>query len=200
MATQATPTPSASPLHGPLVVAYPHLLTPRTTTFDGKTKTRFEATILVPKDKPDQVEKLKAAIRSAFVSKFGSEAKLAKDKQPMKDGDAPTTEDGDDKGKYPGFFYANVNAFEDNPPVLKHSDGSLITDPAGFKSGDWAYVALKARAYTYENTKGVALDILGLRKYKNGEPIGGNGAAEKAAAADALDALVIEAAAGDDEF
>lgn len=199
MATQATPT--TSPLHGPLIVAYPHFLTPRTTTMDGKTRTRFEGTILIPKDKPEMVEKLKAAIRAAFVTKFGSEAKLAKDKQPMKDGDAPTTEDGDDKGKFPGFFYANVNAFEDNPPVLKHADGSLITDPAGFRSGDWAYVALKPRAYTFENTKGVALDILGLRKFKTGEPIGGNGAAEKAAAADALDALVIESAApGEDDF
>ena len=65
MATQATPT--TSPLHGPLIVAYPHFLTPRTTTMDGKTRTRFEGTILIPKDKPEMVEKLKAAIRAAFV-------------------------------------------------------------------------------------------------------------------------------------
>lgn len=192
----ATPTPNG--LYGPLRVAYPHLMKPRTSTFNGVEKTRYEATILAPKDKPDQVEKLRAAIRAAFAAKFGTEAKLSKDKQPLKDGDAPTTEDGDDKGKFPGFFYANVNAFPDNPPVLKHADGSLMTDPAAFKSGDWAYVALKPRAYTFESSKGVALDILGLRMVKKGDPIGGSGAADKAAAADALDALEIEAVESDE--
>lgn len=200
MAT-AKPTPAApagSLLLGPLVVAYPHLLKPRTSTFNGVEKTRFEATILIPKDQPELVERARVGIRSAFAQKFGTEAKLSKDKQPLKDGDAPTTEDGDDKGKYPGFFYANVNAFPDNPPQLRHADKTAMTDPNAFKSGDWAYVALKPRAYAFESNKGVALDILGLRMVKKGTPIGG-GHIDPDEVSDALDGLDIAFETADDE-
>ena len=121
--------PAGTVTLGPIRVAYPHLLKARTSVFNGVEKTRFEATILIPKDQPGEVDKARAAIKAAFVHKFGSEAKLAKDKQPLKDGDASTTDDGDDAGKYPGYFYANVNAFPDNPPQLRHADKSVLTDP-----------------------------------------------------------------------
>lgn len=183
---------------GPIRVAYPHLLKPRTSNFNGVEKTRFEATILIPKDQPDQIEKARAAIRAAFVQKFGSEVKLAKDKQPLKDGDASTTDDGDDAGKYPGYYYANVNAFPDNPPQLRHADKSVLTDPGAMKSGDWIYAVVKPRAYAFENTKGVAFDILGARMVRKGDPIG-SGTVDKGAVLDALDGLDIEVETADDE-
>lgn len=194
----ALSAPAGTVTLGPIRVAYPHLLKPRTSNFNGVEKTRFEATILIPKDQPDQVEKAKAAIRAAFVQKFGSEVKLAKDKQPLKDGDASTTDDGDDAGKYPGYFYANVNAFPDNPPQLRHADKSVLTDPGAMKSGDWIYALVKPRAYAFENTKGVAFDILGARMVRKGEPIG-SGTVDKGAVCDALDDLDIEVETADDE-
>lgn len=183
---------------GPIRVAYPHLLKPRTSNFNGVEKTRYEATILIPKDQPDQIEKARAAIRAAFVQKFGTEVKLAKDKQPLKDGDASTTDDGDDAGKYPSYYYANVNAFPDNPPQLRHADKSVLTDPGAMKSGDWIYAVLKPRAYAFENTKGVAFDILGARMVRKGDPIG-SGTVDKGAVLEALDGLDIDVETADDE-
>lgn len=159
--------PSGTLLVGPVRVAYPHLLKPRTSVINGREETRYEAVMLVPKDAPELIEKVRAAIRTAFVAKFGDQVKLAKDKQPLKDGDASVTDDEADAGKYPGYFYANVKGWPDNPPQLKHADKSPITDP-------------------------VALDILGARLIKKGEPIG-TGGVNKVAVADALDALEIEA-------
>lgn len=190
--------PSGSILIGPVRVAYPYLLKPRTSTYDGKESTRYEATILIPKDAPQIVEQVRTAVRQAFAQKFGDQVKLAKDKAPLRDGDESTTEDGDDAGKYPGYFYANVKAWPDNPPQLRHADKSPITDPGAMTSGDWIYALVKARAYAFENTKGVALDILGARLVKKGDPIG-SGGVNKAAVADALDALEIEVETDDDE-
>jgi len=203
MATQATPKKDIYLAR----MAYPSLMRPKTSTFNGVTKTQYEGVLLLPKDQPAQVEALRVAIRAAFAAKFGAEAKLSKDKQPMKDGDEPTTEDAGDKGKYPGYFYANVSAYATDMagapipgPVMKHSDGSVMTDPTAFKSGDWAYVAATPRAYAFDNSKGVSLKIIGLRMVKKGDPIGG-GSADKADALDALDALEIETAApGEDDF
>ena len=124
--------------------------------------------------------------------------KLAKDKQPLKDGDASTTDDGDDAGKYPGYYYANVNAFPDNPPQLRHADKAVLTDPGAMKSGDWIYALLKPRAYAFESNKGVAFDILGARMVRKGDPIG-SGTVDKSAVGDALDSLNIEVEVADDE-
>ena len=74
------------------------------------------------------------------VAKFGDQVKLSKDKQPLKDGDASVTDDDADAGKYPGYFYANVKGWPDNPPQLKHADKSPITDPGALTSGDWVYL------------------------------------------------------------
>jgi len=190
-ANTTTLGPAGSLLLGPVRVAYPHLLKPRTCVINGKEETRFEAVLLIPKESTAIIDKTRAAIKTAFVTKFGEQAKLPKDKQPLKDGDASVTDDEDDAGKYPGYFYANVKAWPDNPPQLRHADKSPITDPGAMTSGDWVYVLVKPRAYAFESTKGVALDILGARLIKKGEPIGANGVS-KAAVADALDALDIE--------
>lgn len=196
------PTPAApagSILLGPVIIAYPHLIKPRTSTYDGKERTRYEGTLLFPKSSPELIEQARAAIRAAFVAKFGDQVKLAKDKQPLKDGDASVTEDGDDGGKYPGYYFANVNAWPDNPPQLRHADKTPITDPAAMTSGDWIYALIKPRAYAFENTKGVAFDILGARLIKKGDPIG-SGGVNKAAVADALDALDIPVEETDEAF
>lgn len=190
-AMTSTTGPSGTLLVGPVRVAYPHLLKPRTSVINGREETRYEAVMLVPKDAPELVEKVRAAIRTAFVAKFGDQVKLAKDKQPLKDGDASVTDDEADAGKYPGYFYANVKGWPDNPPQLKHADKSPITDPGALTSGDWVYMLVKPRAYAFEATKGVALDILGARLIKKGDPIG-TGGVNKVAVADALDALEIE--------
>jgi hypothetical protein len=186
--------PSGSLLIGPVRIAYPHLLKPRTSIINGKEETRFEAVMLIPKESADLVEKVRAAIKTAFAAKFGDQVKLAKDKQPLKDGDASVTDDDADAGKYPGYFFANVKGWPDNPPQLKHADKSPITDPGTMTSGDWVYMLVKPRAYAFEATKGVALDILGARLIKKGDAIGAGGV-NKAAVADALDALEIEAEA-----
>ena len=66
------------------------------------------------------------------------------------------------------------------------------------KSGDWIYALVKPRAYAFENTKGVAFDILGARMVRKGEPIG-SGTVDKGAVCDALDDLDIEVETADDE-
>jgi len=192
LAQPAPGGPSGSLLIGPVRVAYPHLFKPRTSAINGREETRYEAVMLIPKESPQLVEKVRSAIRTAFVHKFGEQVKLAKDKQPLRDGDVSPTDDDADQGRYPGYFYANVKGWPDAPPQLKHADKSPITDPGALSSGDWLYMLIKPRAYAYETTKGVALDILGARLIRKGEPIGSAGLS-KVAVADALDALEIEA-------
>jgi hypothetical protein len=131
--------PSGTLIVGPVRVAYPHLMKPRTSVINGREDTRYEAVLLIPKEAPDLVEKVRAAIKTAF-------------------------------------------------------DKSPITDPGALTSGDWVYMLVKPRAYAFEATKGVALDILGARLVKKGDAIGAGGV-NKAAVADALDALEIEAEA-----
>lgn len=200
-ATPTKPTALGGPFTlGPVRVAWPHLLTPKTRTNDqGKTTSKFEAVILIDKKDVALVDTVRANIKASFAAKFGSEAKLVKDKQPLRDGDESVTADGDDAGKYPGYFYFNVGAWADNPPILKHADKTPITSPGAMSSGDFIFASLKPRAYAFENTKGVAIDILGARLVKKGDPIGG-GAVDKSAVANALDEIEIEVAADDEAF
>jgi hypothetical protein len=198
--TTATATPTGTVTLYPVRIGYPYIFKARKSVINGQAKEKFEAVLLIDKKDAALVEQTRAAIKAAFVNKFGSEVKLAKDKQPLKDGDASTTEDESDSGKYPGYFYANVSAFPDNPPQIKNADKTPATDPASIKSGDFVIMSLKPRAYAFENTKGVSLDLLGVRKIKSGDPIGSAGT-NKAAVADALDAIDVEVSEVDaDEF
>lgn len=204
MSETATPTPAANvlgpQLYGPVRIAFPWLSKVRPNK-PGDTKIeKYGAVVLIPKTETALVERARAAIKAAFLSKFGDAAKLSKDKQPMKDGDAPEFEDDDAPGKFPGYMYFNVGAYPEHPPVLKHADKSPMTNPAALSSGDWAYVSVKARAYAFENTKGVSFDILGLRMVKKGDPIVGSGGVVKAEVESALDSLDIPVdAMGDDD-
>jgi hypothetical protein len=189
--------PDVLTLH-PVRIAYPHLTKPRTTVFNGIEKTRFEAVLLIPKSDAALVETLKAGIRAAFAKKFGTEAKVAKDKQPIKDGDASPTDDDADPGRYPGYFYANLNAFPDSPPRVLGMDKLPITDPFALGSGDWCHVVVKPRAYSFESSKGVALDVLRVRLIKKGDPIGSGGRLADSTL-DALDDVEVIVTSSDDE-
>jgi hypothetical protein len=187
---------------GPVVVQYPNLVKARKSTLGGED--RFSATVTFEKTNTEEEARVRAAIRQAFAAKFGSDAKLQRDKQPLRDGDVPTTEDPDDHGKYPGCLSMPVSAYTDNPPVVKNIDGSLMTDPKAMRSGDWIYVVVKPRAYGFENSRGVAMDILGARLVKKGVPPKPSGAASRAAKAakaavgELLDSLDIPADAADE--
>ena len=59
--TTTANTPSGTLLVGPVRVAYPHLMRPRTSVINGREETRYEAVMLVPKDAPELVEKVRAS-------------------------------------------------------------------------------------------------------------------------------------------
>lgn len=152
-------------LLGPCIVSFPQLF--QASEMTGK----YELDIIY--EKGSKTHKL--------IQKLDKEAKAARwgNKLPsglrglVQDGDDRLNSEGDVLDGYEGMLFSKVRT--SRPPRVTDIDNNAIEDPMEIKGGDTCVVL--AHAWPYDNTKfhkkGVLLTLHGVRKIKDGEPLGG---------------------------
>jgi len=140
---------------------------------------KFKSQILIPKKNKVLLKSIETAIKAAAVKKFGMEQakKLLKNPQfktPLRDAEAEDRE-GDE---YKGMMFLNATAGAKRKPGLVLKSGVKIIDPdeayEHFYSGVWAYVSVAFYGFNAEGSKGVAVGINNVMKWKDDDHLDGS--------------------------
>lgn len=159
-------------LLGPCVISFPSLFRPSEKT--GK----YEVDIIYPAGSETH-KKIRTLEKTAINARWGN-------KPPagllglVKNGDERIKDTGEAYEGYAGMLYSKVRSAR--IPLVSDVNNDPIADPMEIKGGDTCVVL--AHAYPYANTewskKGVLLTLHGVRKIKDGEPLGGSSSANAA--------------------
>lgn len=151
-------------------------------------KPKFSVSLIIPKDDTATVNKIKAAIQSAYEegqSKLKGNGKtvptLSIIKTPLRDGDLERPDDE----AYAGCYFINANSA--SAPGIVDSDRQPIIDRSEVYSGVYGRASINFYAFNSNGNKGIACGLNNLQKIKDGEPLGGKSRAEDDFATDAED-------------
>ena len=147
---------------------------------------KFSVSLIIPKDDTATVNKIKAAIQSAYEegqSKLKGNGKtvpaLSILKTPLRDGDI----DRPDDEAYKGCYFFNANSRQ-APQVV---DGKVqpVLDQSEVYSGCYGRISVTFYGYNSNGNRGIAAGLGNIQKLKDGEPLGGG----RAKAADDFDTV-----------
>ena len=151
-------------------------------------KPKFSVSLIIPKDDTATVNKIKAAIQSAYEegqSKLKGNGKtvptLSIIKTPLRDGDLERPDDE----AYAGCYFINANSA--SAPGIVDSDRQPVIDRSEVYSGVYGRASINFYAFNSNGNKGIACGLNNLQKIKDGEPLGGKSRAEDDFATDADD-------------
>lgn len=157
---------------GPCRLSYAHLFT-KFAPDGGEGK--YQTNVLIPKEETETVNAIKQAIDAAkkkgiIESWGGKEPK--KLELPLRDGDAkdPTDE------VYAGHYF--INPKSSRPVSITDKNGAPIVDEEEMYSGVYAFVSVTFKAYEKNGNRGVTCFLNAVRKFKDGERLGGAGSAD----------------------
>ena len=149
---------------------------------------KFSVSLIIPKDDTVTVNKIKAAIQSAYEegqSKLKGSGKtvpaLSVLKTPMRDGDLERPDDE----AYANSYFINANSAA--APGIVDADRQPIIDRSEVYSGVYGRASINFYAFNSNGNKGIACGLNNLQKIKDGEPLGGKSRAEDDFATDAED-------------
>ncbi|NBJ02997.1 DUF2815 family protein [Lachnospiraceae bacterium] len=149
---------------------------------------KFSVSLIIPKDDTTTVNKMKAAIQSAYEegqSKLKGNGKtvpaLSILKTPLRDGDL---ERPDDEAYANSYF---VNANSSSAPGIVDADRQPIIDRSEVYSGVYGRASINFYAFNSNGNKGIACGLNNLQKMKDEEPLGGKSRAEDDFATDSDD-------------
>lgn len=149
---------------------------------------KFSVSLIIPKDDTTTVNKIKAAIQSAYEegqSKLKGNGKtvpaLSILKTPLRDGDLERLDDE----AYAGCYFVNANSA--SAPGIVDADRQPIIDRSEVYSGVYGRASINFYAFNSNGNKGIACGLNNLQKMKDGEPLGGKSSAEDDFATDAED-------------
>ncbi len=135
---------------------------------------KFSGSFIIPKSDTITVEKVKAAIKAAYAegeAKLRGTGKTAPPlsslKTPLRDGDIDRPEDA----AYQNAYFINANSIQ--KPKCFDPNGNDIIDSSELYSGIYAKVMINFYAYNVNGNKGIAAGFNGLKKIRDGEPLGG---------------------------
>ena len=147
---------------------------------------KFSVSLIIPKDDTVTVNKIKAAIQSAYdegQSKLKGNGKtvpaLSVLKTPMRDGDLERPDDE----AYANSYFINANSA--SAPGIVDADRQPIIDRSEVYSGVYGRASINFYAFNSNGNKGIACGLNNLQKMKDGEPLGGKSRAEDDFATDA---------------
>ena len=147
---------------------------------------KYSVSLIVSKDDTATVNKIKAAIQSAYEegqSKLKGNGKtvpaLSVLKTPMRDGDLERPDDE----AYANSYFINANSAA--APGIVDADRQPIIDRSEVYSGVYGRASLNFYAFNSNGNKGIACGLNNLQKIKDGEPLGGKSRAEDDFATDA---------------
>ena len=135
---------------------------------------KYSDSVIIPKSDVVTVEKIKAAIEAAYREGEGklkgngkTVPSLASLKTPLRDGDEERPEDP----AYRNSYFINANSTR--KPKCFDQDGNEIIDGSELYSGIYAKVMLNFYAFNVNGNRGIAAGFQGLKKVRDGEPLGG---------------------------
>lgn len=135
--------------------------------------------LIIPKDDTVTVNKIKAAIQSAYEggqSKLKGSGKtvpaLSVLKTPMRDGDLERPDDE----AYANSYFINANSAA--APGIVDADRQPIIDRSEVYSGVYGRASINFYAFNSNGNKGIACGLNNLQKMKDGEALGGKSRAE----------------------
>ncbi len=180
---------------GKVRLSYAKIMRPGKNEMNGKNE--YSAVVLVPKTDTETINGLKAAAKAAIEKKFGGTPPKGL-KNPLRDGDTSTKDDGSPMGaEYKGHLFFNCKTDADrNKPSIIDTNGRELIDPDAVVSGDYVKLSVNAYAYDAVGNKGVAFGLNNVLLVAKGEPLGaprmtaadefgiGSGGAPAAAAGD----------------
>ena len=147
---------------------------------------KYSVSLIVSKDDTANVNKIKAAIQSAYEegqSKLKGNGKtvpaLSVLKTPMRDGDLERPDDE----AYANSYFINANSAA--APGIVDADRQPIIDRSEVYSGVYGRASINFYAFNSNGNKGIACGLNNLQKIKDGEPLGGKSRAEDDFATDA---------------
>jgi len=134
---------------------------------------KYSVSVLIPKDDTETVEKINAAIGTAYSE---GEARLKGDdgtlpplaalKTPLRDGDLERPEDP----AYAGCWFLNANS--DRAPGIVDAHAQPIRNPEEVYSGCYGRVSLTFYAFHMNGNRGIACGLNNIQKLRDGEPLG----------------------------
>lgn len=140
---------------------------------------KFSVSLIIPKDDTVTVNKIKAAIQSAYEegqSKLKGSGKtvpaLSVLKTPMRDGDLERPDDE----AYANSYFINANSAA--APGIVDADRQPIIDRSEVYSGVYGRASINFYAFNSNGNKGIACGLNNLQKMKDGEALGGKNRAE----------------------
>lgn len=140
---------------------------------------KYSVSLIIPKSDTVTVEKVKAAIKTAYEegeSKLKGNGKtvpaLSVLKTPLRDGD---TERPDDPAYANAYF---INANSATAPGIVDADRQPIIDTSKVYSGVYGRASINFYAFNSNGNKGIACGLNNLQKIRDGEPLGGKSRAE----------------------
>ena len=149
---------------------------------------KYSVSLIIPKSDTATVNKIKAAIQSAYEegeSKLKGNGKsvpaLSILKTPLRDGDLERPDDA----AYAGCYFVNANSA--TAPGIVDADRQPILDRSEVYSGVYGRASINFYAFNSNGNKGIACGLNNLQKIKDGEPLGGKSRAEDDFATDADD-------------
>ena len=148
-------------------------------------KPKFSVSLIIQKDDTATVDKIKAAIQTAYEegqSKLKGNGKsvppLTSIKNPLRDGDI---EKPDDEA-YAGCYFVNANS--STAPGVVDADRQPIIERSEVYSGVYGRASINFYAFKVNGNKGIACGLNNLQKIRDGEPLGGKASAESDFATD----------------
>ena len=140
---------------------------------------KYSVSLIIPKSDTVTINKIKAAIQSAYEegeSKLKGNGKsvppLAALKTPLRDGDVERPDDP----VYAGSYFINANSA--TAPGIVDADRQPILDRSEVYSGVYGRASINLYAFNSNGNKGIACGLNNLQKIKDGESLGGKSRAE----------------------
>lgn len=149
---------------------------------------KYSVSLIIPKSDTVTVNKIKAAIQSAYEegeSKLKGNVKtvpaLSTLKTPLRDGDLERPDDE----AYANSYFINANSA--TAPGVVDADRQPIIDRSDVYSGVYGRASINFYAFNSNGNRGIACGLNNLQKIKDGEPLGGKSRAEDDFATDTED-------------
>lgn len=159
---------------GKVRFSYLNWAAPKKNDLSGKME--YSTQLLVPKSDTETVAKCRAAIKAAIEKKWGGKPP-ANWRNPLRDGDTETKEDGSALGaEYKGHYFINIRS--DQKPGIVDASRQPILEADEFISGDYGRASMNAYAYDQKGNKGVSFGWNNAQMLEKGEPLSGRARAE----------------------
>lgn len=149
---------------------------------------KYSVSLIIPKSDVKTMEKIKAAIESAYQegqSKLKGNGKsvpaLSTLKTPLRDGDVERPDDS----TYANAYFINANSA--TAPGIVDAERNPIFERSEVYSGVYGRASINLYVFNSNGNRGIACGLNNLQKISDGEPLGGKSRAEDDFTSDSVD-------------